>query len=234
MEIAFIRVVVQMEIFFHQVIDQKSSKMFIRFFSIFKGSGGSSFYSSSNTQMAYPAIPNQILATKDLYGTSSNTNNNPYGYNNNQLPNSNTYGGPMGSNNNLSPNSNSYGPSMGGNSYGGPMGGNNNLLPNSNSYGGSMGSNTNLVPNSNTYSGYMGTNDNKNVWANPNPNNNNNYRYGQNSANSWYPNRDTNNNNNINNRYSNPNSYPYNHSYHLTTSVFIIFLSIFAIMILHG
>lgn len=138
---------------------------------------------------------------KDLYGTASNTNNyNQYGVSNNQLPNSNTYGGPMGSNSN------------------------NNPLPNTNTYGGSFGSGANFVPNSG-YQGGMGTSENS--WMNSNTNNYN--RFGQNSANSWYPGRDAsyNYNNNNNNRYPNNNRYGnsnpfYNHSSQLTTSFLVM------------
>ncbi len=214
--------VIRMAIYFHQVI-YKSMKT-IRIFT-FIGSGGSSFYSSSDTQLAYPALTNQILTTKDLPGTlqNQNNNNNRYPYNNNQLANSNTYGGLTGSNNNLPPNNN--------NMYSGSMGSNNNLPPNSNIYSGSMGSSGNLVPNSNSYAGYMGAGGgaggNANSWSNPNQY----YRYNQNSANAMYPNRDTNYNTNNNNRYSNIN--PFNNSYRLTTSILIIFLSIIAPIILH-
>ncbi|CAF1094859.1 unnamed protein product [Adineta steineri] len=167
------------------------------------GSIGSSFYSSSNTQMAYPPNTNQVLTNKDQYGTS-NINTNQYGYN------SNPYGGQMNNNNNnLLPNSNTYG---------GPMNNNNNLIPNSNGYNVQTGNN--LVPNSNTYSGYMGVS-------------NTNNRYNPNSANTWYPNKDTNTNNNNYNSYgySNPNSIYYNNSYQLVTSSLIIFLSFLANMI---
>ncbi|UJR36298.1 hypothetical protein I4U23_029027 [Adineta vaga] len=212
------------------------------------GTLGSSFYSSgSNTQMAYPPNSNQVLTNKDLYGTLPNTNtnnNNQYGYNSNLLPNSNTYGGPMGSNSNLIPNSNTYTGQINSNNnlppnsntYSGQMGSNSNLVPNSNAYSGQMGSNANLVPNSNTYSGVMGTNSNPNYWSNTNNNNNNN-RYNQNSANSWYPNRDTgySSNNNNNNNYANQNPYAnyYNHSYRLESSCLMIFLTIFIIRMFH-
>ncbi|CAF3360825.1 unnamed protein product [Rotaria sp. Silwood1] len=158
-----------------------------------KGSVGTSYYSSSNSQMPYPANPNQVLTNKDFYGTSSNTNNNQYSYNNDLLPNRNNYGGPMdpNANKNFLPNANnnqySYNNDLGPNSntYGGPMdpNANKNFLPNTNNNQYSY--NNDLGPNSNTYGGPMDPNANKNFL--PNTNNNNQYSYNK----DLMPNRNT-------------------------------------------
>jgi len=88
---------------------------FLLYFSVFKGSAGSSLYPSSNSQIGYPANTNQVLTNKDVYNIPSSANNQ-YTINSNPYSNSNSYNGQMSSNNNPNlwannqQNSNAYNP----------------------------------------------------------------------------------------------------------------------------